>query len=266
MTTIDVALVTQLVREAGEWLLASYPNTQAPADRDGMLAAFAEVNDPTADRIKHGLALAYPDIPWSDDEFDLAGDKVAPAGALWICDPIDGAVQFLNHLPAWCVSLVLVRDGVPVLSVIHDPTHGELFHALAGGGAFLNGKEIRPARKQHLKDALAATSHPPFVGDDEVSIRRAGDSLSAVLSRVAAVRNLGPTSLQLAYVAAGRLDAFWEYGNDRTNWLAGSLLLRESGAALTDARGEAFGWQSKSIAAAAPGIHSALLAALDQVE
>jgi myo-inositol-1(or 4)-monophosphatase len=266
MTIVDVALVTQLVREAGDWLLSAYPRTSPPADRESMLAAFAEVNDPMADRLKHGLALAYPGIPWSDDEFDLAGDRTAPAGELWICDPIDGAVQFLNHLPAWCVSLVLVRGGVPLLSVIYDPIHGELFHALDEGGAFLNGERIHPGKKQHLKDALAATSHPPSLGDALVTIRRAGESLSAVLARVAAVRNLGPTSLQLAYVAAGRLDAFWEFGNDRTNWLAGSLMLRESGAALSDARGEAFAWESRSIAAAAPGLHAALLEALAPVE
>jgi myo-inositol-1(or 4)-monophosphatase len=265
MTTIDVALVTRLVSEVGASLLAAYPANRPPADREGILATFKAINDPTADRLKHDLALAYPDIPWTDDEFDLEGDKKAPAGDVWICDPIDGAVQFLNHLPAWCISLALVREGVPILSVLHDPTHGELFHAVAGGGAFLNGEPLRPSAKQQLKDALAATSHPPFLGDDQVSIRRAGESLSAVLGRVAAVRNLGPTSLQLAYVAAGRLDAFWEFGDDRTNWLAGSLMLREAGAALTDARGEAFGWESKSIAAAAPGLHGALIEALAPV-
>lgn len=99
-----------------------------------------------------------------------------------------------------------------------------------------------------------------------MSIRRAGEPLSAVLARVAAVRSLGPTSLHLAYVAAGRLDAFWEFGNDRTSWLAGTLMVRKSGAALSDARGGAFAWESKSLAASAPEIHGALLEALAPVE
>lgn len=266
MTKIDVSLVLNLVREAGAFLVAAYPAARPAVDREGFITAFDAVNDPTADLLRHGLALAYPDISWSEDEFDLDGDRTAPSGEVWICDPLDGAVQFVNHLPHWAISLVLVRDGAPVLSVVHDPTHGELFHAVAGGGAFLNGEPIRPSVKPRLQDALVAFSHPPFAGNDPVTVRRVAESLGAVLPHVLAVRNLGPTALQLAYVAAGRLDAFWELGEDRTNWLSGSLILEEAGAMLSDGRGEPFGWSSSSLVASAPGLHRAMLEVLAPVE
>lgn len=266
MTTIDVTLVAKLVRDAGEWLLAEFPQIRPPVTREEMFAAFRAVNDVVEERLKTGLAAAYPAIPWSPEELELSADTAAPSGEIWICDAVDGAVQYLHHLPYWAIVLTLVRDGQPVFGLVHDAVHGELFHAVAGGGAFLNGAPIAAGKKARLEDALAVSTQAVFAGRDPVATRRAGASIAAMLPRIAALRNLGSYALQLAYVAAGRIDVYWQYGEDLSNWLAGSLLLREAGAAVSDAEGRPFAWGSKSLVATAPALHAQILEVLATVE
>lgn len=267
MTSVDIDFVSEQVRTAGAWLKEAFTRVEPLAEREQLFAAFAAIDGPVVERLRSGLARKYPGIAWAEEaEFDTDFQRGPPPGEYWVCDAVDGAVQFLQAIPHWAISLVLIRDGVPVFSVVHDPLHGELFHAVEGGGAWLNGRALRPSGKQRLEDALVATSHSPFVAREPASARRTGVATAAVLPKVFALRNLGPTSLQLAYVAAGRLDAFWEFGEDLYNWLAGSLLIREAGGTVTDARGKAFGWGADSFLAAAPALHAPLRAVLETVE
>lgn len=266
MTSVDVKGVSELVRSTGEGLKEAFARVEPLSDREKLFEAFAAVDGPAVERLRSGLARQHPAVGWLEGEFDSEFQRGPPPGEYWVCDAIDGAVQFLQAIPAWGLSLALIRDGVPVFALVHDFIHGEQFHAIAGGGAYLNGRRMQASRKQHLGDALVAMSHPPFVAKDAVNTKRVGVATSAVLPHVFALRNLGPTSLQLAYVAAGRLDAFWEFGEDLYNWLAGALLIREAGGFVTDARGGAFGWNTASLLAAAPALHSPLKAVLERVE
>src|SRR5207253_1773671 len=113
-----------------------------------------------------------------------------------------------------------------------------------------------------LAVAVVATSHPPFPARESEVVRRSGESLSAVMNNAFAVRNLGPTSLQVAEVGGGRLDAFWEYGVDVGNLLPGALIAGESGATVTDAHGRPWTPASDSFVAAAPTLHAELVAVL----
>ena len=183
-----------------------------------------------------------------------------PAGDVWIIDALDGAVQYLHELPQWCVSLTLVRERQPVLAVLHSPTLQETYAARRGGGATRNGAAIVPAHKSELAAAFVATSTPPFVGRLPRQVELAGRSLAVMLAAVGIVRNLGATSWQVADVAGGRIDAFWEYGVDDVNLLGAALIAREAGAVVTDAAGQPWRAGAGSILVAAPSLHARLQA------
>jgi myo-inositol-1(or 4)-monophosphatase len=179
-------------------------------------------------------------------------------GEAWVVDVLDGAVHYVQGLPQWCVSLTLVRNHVPVETVLHSPVFGETFTAEAGHGAALNGKPIQPSAKQDLSIALLTASHPPFTAQPVES----GQALTAVLATGAAIRNLGPTSWQIADAGAGRVDAFWQYGIDDTNLLGGALIAQGAGAIVTGTSGAPWKPGSPSSLAAAPGLHAELIRAL----
>ncbi|MER7754298.1 inositol monophosphatase family protein [Kitasatospora sp. NPDC097643] len=256
--------VTAAVREVGAKLAARRPvdPTPAPTLAEAM-ARFAEVDDPAAAELRERLGALRPQAGWVPEELD---GSVPAEGEWWLCDATDGAVQYLLGHPHWAVTATLVRDGVAVLAVVHAPeaAGGRTYRAVLGGGARLDDRPVAPLPRE-LAATVAGTSQPPFVAADPVALRRAGESLSALAGAVLAVRNLGPTSLQLAQVGSGHLGLFWEYGRDAGNLLPGALIASEAGATVTDATGAAWTAGSDSLLAAAPGLHADALAVLRAV-
>ena len=250
---------TDAVRAVGELLTARQSPDPVPAATPAeAFAAFRAVDGPAAALLRERLAVARPGAGWAEDEFD---GTVPPDGEWWVCDAIDGAVQYLGGLPHWAVTATLVRDGVAQLSVVHAPLHGLTCTALRGGGARLGGRPVAPLPRD-LAVAVAGTGHPPTVAGDTAARRRAGASLEAMLGRVLAVRNLGPTALQVALVGSGHLGLFWEYGPDAGNLLPGALIAEEAGAVVTDAAGRPWTPAADSFLAAAPSLHADALAVL----
>lgn len=189
--------------------------------------------------------------------------RLPAEGDVWTMDVIDGAVQFMRDLPHFCVSLALVRDGEPVAAALHAPLLGETYLAAAGHGATRNGETITPSARTRLEAALVGTSHPPFAAGQPAAVAAAGRSLAAVLPAVGAVRNLGPTSWQIADTAAGRLDAFWEYGRDDANLLPGALVAREAGAVVSDTAGRPWQAGASGFLVAPRELHGQLLELLN---
>lgn len=184
-----------------------------------------------------------------------------------MCDAVDGAVQYLLGQPHWAVTATLLRDGEPVLAVVHAPLLGFCYTAARGLGARLNGRPISPSERA-LDVAVVATSHPPLVAEqDPDALRRVGATTSAVIGTgVLGVRNLGPTALQVAQVGSGHLDAFWECGLDAPNLLPGALIAAEAGAVVSDHAGGP--WQpgaSSGFLAAPVQQHAALVTVLSGV-
>ncbi|MFE9423541.1 inositol monophosphatase family protein [Kitasatospora sp. NPDC006697] len=257
MTELSAGLEAA-VRETGA-RLAGLHRTEplAATTRAQALRAFAELDAPAAALLRERLTALHPGASWVAEELETA---VPADGDWWLCDATDGAVQYLLGQPHWAVTATLLRDGEAQLAVVHAPQLGFTYTARRGGGALLNGRPISPSRRE-LGAAVVATSHPPTVAGDPVAVRRAGSSLGAVLAGgVPAVRNLGPTALQVAQVGSGHLDAFWEFGLDGGNLLPGALIAAEAGALVTDHTGAPWrAAESAGFLAAGPATHAELV-------
>ncbi|WP_253195447.1 inositol monophosphatase family protein [Streptomyces sp. JHA26] len=244
--------LVEVVREVGVLAASAHRTQPSGSTNTGeMMTAFAAVDGPTSRLLRERTYELRPGARWSRDE---VGTGVGDTGEWWVCDAVDGAVHFLQGLPYWGVTSTLVSDGKPVVAVVWAPQLDLLYTAVRGGGAHLNGMPIAPSRKD-LASALATTSQPPW----NIEPERAGRSLTAMLRRTLAVRNLGPTSLQVAQVGSGHVDVFWEFGQDASNLLPGALVAAEAGALVTDAAGGDWTPAATSFVAAAPSLHGQVL-------
>jgi myo-inositol-1(or 4)-monophosphatase len=152
----------------------------------------------------------------------------------WIVDPLDGTTNFLHGIPHFAISIALERDGEIVAGVIYEPLRDETFWAEKGAGAFLNDRRLRVSGRRRLGEAVIGTGIPFAERGDHA---RYLETLSAVMGATSGVRRMGAAALDLAYVAAGRLDGFWEFGLSPWDIAAGILLIRESGGYVTDLAG-----------------------------
>ena len=177
----------------------------------------------------------------------------------WVIDPLDGTTNFIHGFPQYCVSIAVQHRGVTSHAVVYDPSRDELFTASRGGGAFLNERRIRVSRCPHLKEALLGTGFPfKELSRLDLYLRQ----LRTMVTTTAGVRRAGAAALDLAYVAAGRLDAFWEMGLSPWDMAAGALLIQEAGGLVGDFTGEPGYLESGDIAAGTPRVFAQLLNAL----
>jgi myo-inositol-1(or 4)-monophosphatase len=258
----DLDSITQTLKAAGADVRSLPRPSTRPHDRREFLTQFQILNTAATDILRDALSCVAPDVGWLDLENVDPSTSSIPAGTWWVCDPIDGAIQLIQGINQWSISLALVIDGVVKASWVYDAVQDEMFHAARGEGAYANGAAMHPSTKRQLADAVVTTSHAPDQNRDTTANRLAGISYTAALDNVGAVRNLGPTSLQIAWVADGRLDGFWAYGADASNWLAGELLASEAGATVTDTGGVGISLQSDSILISGPHLHAPLRQAL----
>jgi len=153
---------------------------------------------------------------------------------MWVIDPIDGTVNYSHGGRMWSVSVSLVRDGTPVIGVTYNPANREIFYAAAGKGAFLNGKKIKVSRVKKIKRALISTGFPYYVWKKPV---RTVGLFKKFLVNAQGIRRPGSATLDMAYVACGRFDGFWEEGLYPWDTGAGKILLEEAGGKVTDYSG-----------------------------
>jgi myo-inositol-1(or 4)-monophosphatase len=177
----------------------------------------------------------------------------------WIIDPLDGTTNFLHGIPIFAISIALERQGVLVAGLIYNPAMDELYTAERGGGAFLNDRRLRVAARRNLNDAVIGTGIPHLGRGDHghylVELRN-------VMGEVSGIRRMGAAALDLAYVAAGRLDGFWEDALHPWDMAAGMLIIREAGGFATDKAGGHDIFGTGGIVAGNEAIHTALLKTL----
>ncbi len=174
----------------------------------------------------------------------------------WIVDPLDGTTNFLHGIPMFCVSIALEREGQIIAGVIYNPAMDELYVAERGGGAFMNDRRLRVAGRRELADCVFATGIP-HLGRKNHSVFL--EQQRRVMLQVSGVRRMGAAALDLAYVASGRFDAFWESGIQAWDMAAGIILIREAGGFVTDLDGGPDMLDSGNIAAGNEIIHGKLL-------
>ena len=203
------------------------------------------------------IHTAYPDHSiLAEESGDTPG---ARAEHRWVIDPLDGTTNYIHGFPQYCVSIALEHRGVPTHGVVYDPGKNELFTASRGRGAFLDDRRMRVSKCLRLQDALVGTGFPyKEVSRLDLYMRQ----LRTMMTSSAGVRRAGAAALDLAYVAAGRLDAFWEMGLSRWDMSAGALLIQEAGGMVADLQGGADFLDRGEIAAATPKVLPELLAAL----
>jgi myo-inositol-1(or 4)-monophosphatase len=178
---------------------------------------------------------------------------------LWVIDPLDGTTNYIHGFPQYCVSIALEHRGVLSQAVVYDPAKNELFTASRGRGAFLDDRRIRVSKCANLKDALVGTGFPfKELSRLDLYLRQ----LRTLMTSCAGVRRAGAAALDLAYVACGRLDAFWEMGLSRWDMAAGALLIQEAGGLVGDLQGGPGYLERGEIAAATPKVMPQLLEAL----
>lgn len=171
------------------------------------------------------------------------------SGRCWIFDPLDGTVSYLYGYPHWCVSVALEDAAVPTVGVVYDPNRDELFAAERGRGATLDAEQIRVRDAPSLDEALVATGF----GYDAAWRARQAEVARRVLPRVRDIRRAGSAALDLAWLAAGRIDGYYERGLNHWDWAAGRLLVQEAGGVVEDLPDEPHG-----LIAGAPAIVEAL--------
>lgn len=225
----------------------------------GPAAGLASKSTPTdpvtaADRASEELLLellaeARPDDAVLGEE---GGVRPGTSGLSWVCDPLDGTVNFLFGVPQWAVSVACEDADGAIAGCVYDPSRDEAFVAARGAGATLNGAPIRVRDAAELAQALVAT------GFGYAAERRASQARQAaeVIARVRDLRRFGAAALDLAWVACGRLDGYYEAGLNAWDWAAGGLLVREAGGAVT--RGPSPHGPDQLVAST-PGIHPALV-------
>ncbi len=206
------------------------------------------------------LSREFPDIGFLAEE---SGKTGCGSGLKWVIDPIDGTTNFAHGFPFYAISVGLEKAGKPVLGIVYNPEHNEFFYAEKGKCAFLNGKRIKVSTVKELKKSLLMTGFSYKLGKsmDENLVHFRNFLISSQ-----AVRRAGSASLDLCYVACGRLEAFWELDLFPWDTAAGWLIVKEAGGEVTDFTGREFNNNSRQILASNGKIHKQMLKILSKAK
>jgi myo-inositol-1(or 4)-monophosphatase len=218
----------------------------------------SEVDRKAEAAIVETLLEAYPDHAILAEEGTAKGAN-ADAENVWIVDPLDGTTNFLHGFPQYCVSIALQHRGQITQGVIYDPTRNDLFTTTRGRGAFMNERRIRVSKRDHLRDCLIGTGFPFRDGAHVDTYIR---MFKVMTEQSAGLRRPGSAALDLAYVAAGFYDGFWEIGLNAWDVAAGSLLIQEAGGLIGDLAGDGDFLHGGQVIAANPKIFSQMVTAL----
>ena len=208
-----------------------------------------------------GDLTVHGDHDWHDWQSQRNRHTAQGASLLWLVDPLDGTVNYAHGYPVWGVSLALAEAGKVVMAVVYDPLRDEAFWAERGQGAWLDypghrGNRLHVSKAARLQEALLATGFPyrrALQGDNNLA------EFNAVMPRVQGMRRAGAAVLDLAHVAAGRLDGYWEKYLQPWDWAAGWLLVEEAGGTVTTLDGQPWSLQEKNMAASNGLLHEELL-------
>ncbi|MBS1187746.1 MAG: suhB [Burkholderiaceae bacterium] len=218
-----------------------------------------EIDQAAEQAIVEVLLKAYPNHAVLAEESGASANLHDEAEFVWIIDPLDGTTNFIHGFPQYCVSIALQQRGVTTQAVIYDPTRNDLFHASRGEGAYLNDKRIRVSKCTKLADSLIGTGFP---ARDLSQLDQYMAMFKAITEKCQGLRRPGSAALDLAYVAAGRLDGFFEKGLSAWDMAAGALLISEAGGIIGDFKGEQTYMEKGDVIAGNPKIFYQMISLL----
>ncbi len=240
-------------RRAGDLIAKSLSRLDSlKIDSKGRNDFVTEIDRRAEEEIIATVRRAYPEHAFLAEESGQSGT----GEVVWIVDPLDGTTNFLHGFPTFAVSLAVQTRGKLEHAIVYDPMRQEMFTASRGAGAQLDERKIRVSSQRGLEGALIGTGFPYRMVGAHVDVYLS--ILKAVMSETAGVRRPGAASLDLAYVAAGRLDGFWEFGLQPWDTAAGALLIQEAGGRVGTPRGDEYGL-GENIVAGNPRVFSGLI-------
>lgn len=243
---------------AGEILLEGGGQAIASTSKERKHDLVTDFDRRSEDFLRTSLLTAEPTAGFLGEEY--GGSSLAEP-FLWVVDPLDGTVNFAHGIPLYCVSIAAVMRGVPMIGVIHAPALGETWTAIRGRGAHLGSRAIRVSSTEHLDDAMLVTGFPYDVADNPDGCI---NQFAAIVGKGLPVRRLGSAALDLAWVAAGRFDAFWEVRLQPWDMAAGVLLVEEAGGRISHYGGRTFALGTDSIIATNGLLHDELTMVLSE--
>jgi myo-inositol-1(or 4)-monophosphatase len=224
-------IAVSAARKAGSFIIRALERVDTlQVDSKGYNDFVSEVDRRAEQEIIQIIHKAYPQHTILAEE---SGEH-AGSDSVWVIDPLDGTTNFLHGFPQFAVSIAMHHHGRQEVAVVYDPLRDELFTAIRGSGAQLNGRRLRVSKAKGLDGALIGTGFP---FKDQTYVDAYLNMFKVLLPRAAGIRRAGSAALDLAYVAAGRLDGFWEIGLKPWDMAAGILLIQESGGIIGDLRG-----------------------------
>lgn len=250
------ATAVEAVLRAGAVQMARFGHALDVQRKSSSLDLVTEVDLAIEREFRALIAARFPDHAVLGEEFSSDPLATPPPGPCWVLDPLDGTTNYAHGLPVFCASLGLEIDGEAVVGAVFDPTRHELFVAEQGSGATLNGAPLRVSTASTLDEALLCTGFP-------YDIRRTRDEVVGLfgefVGRARAVRRLGSAALDLCYVAAGRVEGFWEARLKPWDTCAGALMVTEAGGTVTRWDGTPYQSRAQGLVASNGAVHDEML-------
>jgi myo-inositol-1(or 4)-monophosphatase len=250
----------EAVVRAGDVMMTRF-GRDVRVDKKGTIDLVTEVDLAIEREFRAMIASRFPDHAILGEE--LGGSATPVPGPCWVFDPIDGTTNFAHGLPIFCASLALEVDGVAEVAAVYDPSRRELFTAERGAGAYLNGRPVHVSSAVNLVDAVLVTGFPY---DVHARVEEIVGLFGAFVGRARAVRRLGSAAIDLCYVAAGRMDGFWEMDLKPWDIAGGALLVEEAGGRVSSLTGEPFSSRSGRVLATNGALHEQMLAVVGRYE
>ena len=252
------AVAVNTASKAGEWIKTKVGNFRNLQYKKSPTDLVTEVDKGAEQMIRSLIATHFPEHAFLGEEGGADGltpEQAQEAEYVWIVDPVDGTTNFVHGFPAFCVSIALAHKGEVIVGVVYDPSRDEMFVAEKGKGAYLHGKRMRVSGDARLAESMVATGLPAA---EEDAVRNL-EKMRIVRPYARAIRMAGAATIHLAYVAAGRMSGYWEYGLNVWDMAAGALLITEAGGKITDLNGKPLTMTTRNILATNGLIHDELL-------
>jgi myo-inositol-1(or 4)-monophosphatase len=251
-----LTIAVRAARKAGDFVMRE-ANHIASVESKSQHDYVTNVDKATEQLIIETISKSYPEHSFLGEESGQSGDS----DYQWVIDPIDGTTNFIRKIPHWAISIACKHKGRTQIGVVYDPNKEELFTAVLGRGAQFDNKKMRVSNTKGLEHSLLATGFP---FRNEAKLEEYLRIFSKLFPLCSDMRRAGSAALDLAYVAAGRFDGFWEFGLSPWDTAAGALLVQESGGMVADMNGNPNFEKQGSILAANPKAFKAMLQVINQ--